>query len=279
MDKEDKKRFVIQVVVDIVTFLIIVIVAKDWAVRLWGEFTYMSMRDKYVHVSNSTPLTPVSVSDTDTDNEVNESENGNDNGNSVEVEYIVPQLEIDWDELQNKVNPDIYAWIYIPDTKINYAVLQHPTELDFYLEHNIDGTAGKPGCIYSQYVNGKEFNDSNTVLYGHNMKNGTMFKDLHKFKDKEFFDENKYIFIYTPDRVFVYKIFAAHKFDKTNHVTDVTYMSDLNPMTYISAIISSAKDYNYDESVTLNGLSRILTLSTCYDDNDYRWLVQGVLIN
>ena len=101
----------------------------------------------------------------------------------------IPEKNIDWEELKSE-NPDIYAWIYIPGTNVDYPILQHPDEKSYYLDHNIDGSEGYPGCIYTQNVNSKDWMDPNTVIYGHNMNDGSMFHDLHKFEDNAFFDEN-----------------------------------------------------------------------------------------
>ena len=71
--------------------------------------------------------------------------------------YDVPPKEIDFVRLQEEQNPDIYAWITIPGTNVDYPVLQHPKEMDYYLSHNIDGSTGKPGCVYSQLLNSRDW--------------------------------------------------------------------------------------------------------------------------
>ena len=74
-----------------------------------------------------------------------------------------------------EINSDAYAWIEIKDTNIHYPILQHESDDAYYLNHRIDGVAGYPGSIYTERVNAKDFSDYNTVVYGHNMKNKTMF--------------------------------------------------------------------------------------------------------
>ena len=124
----------------------------------------------------------------------------------------IPDLDVDIANLQETVNPDIYAWIYVPGTKVNYPVLQHPSDDSYYLNYNLDGTKGYPGCIYTEKTyNSKDFTDGNTVLYGHNMKNGTMFGSIHRYEDSKFFEENPYIFVYTPERLLCYRIIAAYE--------------------------------------------------------------------
>ena len=97
---------------------------------------------------------------------------------------------INFDEL-SKLNPDLYAWIRIPNTAVDYPVAQSSNSDDnFYLHHNYLGNYEFAGTIYSQRHNSKDFVERVTVLYGHNMLNGSMFADLHKFSDEEFFEEN-----------------------------------------------------------------------------------------
>ena len=95
-------------------------------------------------------------------------------------------------------NPDIYAWIYIPETNINLPVLQHPSMDNFYIDHDRYGAYAVEGAIYSQMVNAKDFSDPVTLLYGHNLVEGTMFSQLHYFENKDFFAENETMYIYTP---------------------------------------------------------------------------------
>lgn len=192
-------------------------------------------------------------------------------------EYGVPPKEIDFARLQEEQNPDIYAWITIPGTGVDYPVLQHPEEPDYYLSHNIDGSTGKPGCVYSQLLNSRDWTDWHTVLYGHNEQKGTVFGTLHYYEDPEFFSEHPYIYIYTEDRVLVYRIFAAHEYSDEHLLA-----SDINsPEDWKEYLASSDKAEgrgNYDPNVELTSESRILTLSTCITGRwTRRWLVQAVL--
>lgn len=188
---------------------------------------------------------------------------------------------LNWDELK-ATNEHIYAWIYIPNTNVDYPVLQHPTDDTYYLDYNLDGTKGYPGCIYSEHrYNSTDWTDFNTLLYGHNMKNGTMFRTLHNFEDRSFFEENRYIYIYTPDYVYVYDIFAAYAneakhilvvYDNSTEAGRLQYLNDLFSIRSMSA------HFRNDVEVTAD--SNILTLVTCISGQpDQRYFVQGVLVN
>lgn len=192
----------------------------------------------------------------------------------------IPQKDLDFSALQQE-NPDIYAWIYVPGTDVDYPVLQHPTDDTYYLEYNLDGSKGLPGCIYTEMVNSKDFTDPHTVLYGHNMKNGTMFATLHNFEDKQVFEEYPYFYIYTPEKTYVYHIFAAYEYNAIHLI----YNFDLsnreifqNYLNQIFEIRDMKANIRQDEAVDAD--NRIVTLSTCVTgEKNKRYLVQGVLLN
>lgn len=105
-------------------------------------------------------------------------------------------------------NEDIYAWIVVPGTQVDYPLLQSETD-NYYLDYNLDHSKGYPGCIYTNQCNRKDFSDYNTVLYGHNMKNGSMFGSIHSFEDETFFDGHPYIYVYTENERLTYEIYEA----------------------------------------------------------------------
>lgn len=178
-----------------------------------------------------------------------------------------------------ETNEDVYAWITIPGTVIDYPILQHATDNTYYLNYNIDGSYGYPGCIYTENMNSKDFTDNNTVIYGHNMKNGTMFAGLHKYEDKAFFEENETIYIYTPEQELGYTIFAAYvyddrhllySFDFADESVYTTYLEDIQGMRSMSA--------NIREDIIVTAEDKIITLVTCMANQpDKRLLVQAVL--
>lgn len=190
-----------------------------------------------------------------------------------------PGKVLDWEALWEQ-NEDIYAWIYIPGTNVDYPILQHETDDSYYLEYNLDGTKGYPGCIYTERINAKDFTDHNTLIYGHNMKNGTMFHDLHQFADETFFEENRYIFIYTPEELLIYDVFAAYKYTDAH----ILYFYDCKTESGFASYLQMVwDDYgnrgNFREGVEVTGEDHIITLSTCVGgESDRRYLVQGVLV-
>ena len=193
--------------------------------------------------------------------------------------YQVPEKSIDFDALKAE-NEDIYAWITIPDTNIDYPVLQHPTELDYYLSHNLDGSGGYPGCIYSQFINEMDFSDFNTVLYGHNMGSGTMFANLHYYEDSEFFDTHPYVYIYTEDGTLVYQVFAAYAFSDVHLLMGFDLSKEEIREIYLNNIFSlEGINDNINRDVEVTTDSKLLTLSTCIRNQaGKRYIVAAVLV-
>ena len=190
------------------------------------------------------------------------------------------EMSIDFEELQNR-NSDIYAWITIPDTQIDYPIVQSYSEDDsFYLNHNIDKQYDQNGSIYTEKHNTKDFSDPNTVIYGHNMLDGSMFQNLHKFRDKEFFDEHKYIYIYTPDRILEYTVVSAYKSDD-RHILNSYDLNDEEVFADYLKTVENPQSLEVNRrDIELSVSDRLITLSTCIgNEKNYRYLVQGVLTN
>ena len=198
----------------------------------------------------------------------------------------VPEKDIDWETYASE-QPNMYAWIYVPDATskgdVDYPVFQHPDDNSYYLNYNMDGSKGFPGCIYTELYNSKDFTDPNTVMYGHNLSAGGMFSSLHDFEDEDFFyGDNHYIFVYTPDYTYVYEIFSVveysnihllDNFDMTNDEVFEDFITDLKNC--------NIGVNNYKDDVEVGAGDKILTLSTCTSahDGNYRYLVVGVLLN
>lgn len=192
----------------------------------------------------------------------------------------VPEKNIDFDAMHREISEDIYAWIYIPNTHIDYPVFQHPTDNSYYLEHNIDGSEGYPGCIYTENYNAKDFSDPHTVIYGHNMRDTTMFSDLHLYEDEEFFENNRYVYIYTEDMVYAYKIFAAYQTNNAHQLLNYDFSDKNTVKSYLENTASRMEEPKvYDEDTVFSEDDQILTLSTCVMKErqfHLRYLVQSL---
>lgn len=188
---------------------------------------------------------------------------------------------IRFDDLR-AVSDDIYAWVYVPGTEVDYPVLQSKADVDdnFYLHRNIYGEYEYQGSVYSQKMNAKDFSDRVTVIYGHNMLNNSMFSTLIDFLDETFFDEHPYFYIYTPGHILTYQIVSAHQYDKRHILNSFDFSDDEDFQGWLD-MIQNPKTFraHVRSGIELTLDSRIVTLSTCINHGTNRYLIQGVLIS
>ena len=191
-------------------------------------------------------------------------------------------------ELQTQ-NADICGWLTLPDMTdpdnpgiiSDYPILQSSDDPeDFYLDHDVSKKYKFAGSLYIQKMNYKDFSDPNTVIYGHNMINGSMFGKLKQFRNKDFFDKNETFYIYAPGHIYTYRIFSAFVYDNRHILNAFDFYSEdgfaafleqsLNPVSMVR---------NVREGVSVTTADRIVTFSTCTNNSKERYLVEGVLIN
>ena len=206
-----------------------------------------------------------------------------DTDTQTDVEPEVMQVinhGVNFTELQ-EINPDIYAWIYIPNTYIDYPILQREGDHQFYLSANYMGYYEFAGSIYTEDLNSKDFTDPNTVVYGHNMLNGTMFRTLYNFRDFTFFEQNPFVYVYLPDRTLTYEVFSAYEYSNAHLLTKF----DFNDRDVFAEYLEYATNpteamFCNRREIPVTPDDRIITLSTCLGNIETsRYLVQGVLIS
>lgn len=211
--------------------------------------------------------------------EIRSTAGSQENTNATEFKTDLTENPIDFDALTD-VNDEVYAWINVPGTNVDYPILQSKTSDFFYIDHDIYKQYKFAGSIYTEACNLKDFSDRNTVLYGHNMADKSMFATLHKFEDKSFFDTNRYIYIYLPQRRLTYEIVSAYTYDDRHIINSFNFSEDDVFKEYLKTVKnprSSVKNVWEEANLDLN--SKLITLSTCLDaDDSGRYLVQGVLI-
>lgn len=192
----------------------------------------------------------------------------------TEPPYVSP---LDFDEIR-KPNEHIYAWMEIQDTDIRYPVVQHPTDDTYYLNHTVEGKNRLPGSIYTEKWNSQDFSDFLTVVYGHNMKNGTMFGSLKSFRAKSYMEEHPVISFYTPEGEYHYRIFAAVTYSNAYLPTAFDYETEAGRQGFIDSIVNVRDLSSYvDQDIEVTTEDRLVVLSTCMGNDAYRLLVVGVL--
>ncbi len=188
-------------------------------------------------------------------------------------------IQIDFRQLA-EINPDIVVWIDIPGTGISYPILESGTgePEDYYLKHNIYREYDHHGSLYMHqtYSNPEGFL---TIIYGHNMRDGTIFHDLHRFRRERFFNRNRIITIYTKGETFTYQIVSVGINDPENFQKTYTDMDNLQ--TRQRVITDLATETICKDEVAVKAVSeddRILKLVTCTDDGEKRLHVNAVLL-
>ena len=193
-------------------------------------------------------------------------------------QYQYPNLQIDYDGLM-ATNSEFVGVIYIPVLNLTYPIAQS-TGNDKYLHTTFEGTRNASGCIFLDCAASKDFSDSNSFIFGHNMKNGTMFGSLKQFLQKEeLCDEDPYIYIYQKDQVLVYRIFAYY----TIPVRDDVYDDFSGDDGYDAYVADAGKHSVYhssqDEKIDWSSRPDLLTLSTCYATGHVNnFIVQAALV-
>lgn len=191
--------------------------------------------------------------------------------------------KIDFTQLDS-INPDVIGWIYIPDTGIDYPILQSPDDDEKYLTTTIGGDTNITGSIYAESWNAANFSDPVTILYGHtvfddpNKQYDQMFTDLHKYEDGAFMESDPYIYVYTPEETIKYQVFSCVNFDDRYLPASYDFTLPEDFQNYIDELRNTPGAV-VNPGVPVNTDSKILTLSTCVGLNsDRRLLVSGAEI-
>ena len=169
------------------------------------------------------------------------------------------------------LNPDYVGWIILEGTPINYPIVQ-AEDNDYYLHRLFDGTSNFSGTLFADYRSEDLFVSGNTIIHGHNMKNGSMFAGLLKYREEWFYNSHKTFSVYTAEGEIVYEVFAIYATDpvSTSYITefasDEEYVAWLNLM-YEQSVVKPPVELTAD--------TQVLTLSTCINDSANRLIIQA----
>ena len=174
--------------------------------------------------------------------------------------------QIDFTILQEQ-NPDIFAWLYIPGTKIDLPVLQSPVSDEYYITHDVFGDENNTGALYTEMPNLMNMCDFNTVIHGNDLETNSPFQELHSFEATDFFAEHETFYLYLPDNVLTYEIFAAYYDESGDILRRYDYTTYEGCEAYLEDIYTGrSMNRNFRESwegltpyhflVTLNGKAR-----------------------
>ena len=181
-------------------------------------------------------------------------------------EKIQVPISIDFEALKQE-NSDIIGWIYCPDTPINYPVVQGKDN-DQYLRADLKGQYLVSGTIFADYRNGTIGTDSNFIVYGHNMKNSTMFGTLVKYKEQSYYDEHPILYFLTPEANYIIELCAGSVVKRDSDIYRIAPKE--------STITDILANSTFISNTELTQGEEIITLSTCsYEFNNARYVVIG----
>lgn len=177
---------------------------------------------------------------------------------------------VDFKKLQ-KINPQVVGWLYIPSSTINYPILQGEDN-EKYLHQTYDGRQSIFGSIFIDCSNAGDFTDFHTIIYGHNMKNGSMFGGLKQYQNKSFFEKHRNIYILTSKATYRYRVFSYHVADAAGRV----YQTQFSDQEEYKSFVELIKQSSYiSTKVNVGEKDQTITLSTCTGKDTDRFVVHA----
>lgn len=270
-DLEKKLIPTIILILSITTYLISVFILTRWYVQnertkkftkdlnstpiVNQEDINENTPDQYEDLTQNTPQEPIEEPTTNTINT---------NYINVNLNYYIQK------------NPETVGWIQVNGTNINYPIVQH-TDNDYYLEHDFYQRKTNVGWIFGDYRNNFENINNNTIIYGHNLVNGTMFGSIPKLLNKNWFSNpnNHYIKLSTKTTNSIWQIFSVYKIEPTTDYLQVRFNSTTTYQDFLNTLKNrSVYQFNQD----INYTDKIITLSTCDNTGTKRVAVHAKLI-
>ena len=195
-------------------------------------------------------------------------------GSGSTIPWDITLPEVDFDELR-AINPDVIGWITCEGTRIDYPVVRGETN-EKYLHHMFDGRYNYAGSIFMETANTPDFSDFNTILYGHHMRNGSMFHDLVLYKEDGFYEEHPYLLLLTPEKNYVLEVFGGFVSSLRENSWQIDFADDAERLAWIAGLKEKSE---FETPVDVTTADRIVTLSTCsYEFSNARYVVYGILI-
>lgn len=239
--------------------VVVFLVAAGMLIHIFME--YKRGTDIYENISSSV-LTPVDKPTGDgTDTSSDEEEN---------LPFVY-----DHQALLN-INSEGQGYLYIPSIDLRLPVVQG-TDNEYYLNHTFNKVYNAAGALFIDSRVDKGLGGSNVIIYGHNMKNGSMFAKLAYYKNESFYRQqgNDVFYIYTGDEIREYRIFDAFENDPEGYV----YTCNFGTASQLQEYASTVKSYSlYDTGVDVSSATQVVTFSTCTGDGARRIIVQGIYV-
>lgn len=184
----------------------------------------------------------------------------------------VAPITVDFTSLLEQ-NSDVVGWIYCRDTPINYPVVQ-AEDNDRYLRRDLNGKYLVSGTVFVDYRNGEIGEDANYIVYGHNMKDGSMFSSLAKYKEQSYYDEHPILYYLTPEEDYKIELYAGLVVKRDALI----YVPNPDETEFSEFLNNTRANSTFKSDIELTENDTLITLSTCsYEYNNARYIVIGKL--
>lgn len=239
-----------------------------------GDIAYEELRDEVYPEDRPHLTSEESDSNFESDSNktnVSDDSDGDNVGDSDSIKTIVvPDME-----KVSEVNDELTAWITCPDTVIDYPIAYGEDNV-FYLTHLANGKKNANGCLFIDCNNAGDFSDSNTIIYGHNMHSGKMFAALLNYKEQDFYDSHRNMYLTYGDETYRLELFSAYVTTSSSDAYKIHFQSNSDYAKWLQEIASRSE---FKTNIRLSTADRIVTLSTCaYDYANARYVVHGRLV-
>lgn len=242
--------FIIVLLAGVLVFSVFMIIKTMWEYSE-ADNIYESLQNEFVEVKPD------------------DSANADDSKSNTEPVETAP-ISVDFASLQEQ-NSDIVGWLYCPDTPVNYPVVQGKDN-NQYLRADLNRKYLVSGTVFTDYRNRAVGEDANYIVYGHKMKNGTMFGSLVKYKEQSYYDEHSVLYYLTPDDDYKVELCVGLVVKRDS----VIYSPNPEEMEFAEFLTYAKKHSTFQSDVEITEDDTLITLSTCsYEYNDARYIVIG----
>ncbi len=187
--------------------------------------------------------------------------------------YYGQQPQVNFEALRTQ-NEDVVGWIYGPGTTINYPIVQGEDNI-YYLTHMFNGKENKCGSIFMDSLNETDFSNTNSIIHGHHMRNGSMFASLTKYGSQSYYDTHPVLWLTTPEESYQVEIFAGFVTDVDSDAWQIEFATKEEYKAWLDQMVGNSV---FESDVKPEAEDRILTLATCsYEYDDARFVVMGIL--
>ena len=242
----------------IVTTVLVIVLIFSGIMSIKSQINKKRTEERYHQLQEMAKVTETEENEKTKENEEPEESNVSKQG-LLKLVSDYPKIELDYQALE-KINSDIVGWIYIPALDLSYPVVKYKDD-EYYLDHSFEKKSSILGCIFMDYESPSDWTDFNTLIFGHNMRDQSMFGSLKRFiREEGLLKSEPYIYIYTEEEILIYHIFSLYIAEDGSQRYRI--VQDENDLAWY---VKEAKELSmFDPEVEFAQMDYLISLSTCY---------------